>query len=191
MEMPRVPGNWQGVVNRLNDSTDEIKGYFDPVPELIECYRWEVSISYLFTRVEQAHNHLLRGAAVKLHRVNGSTANRFVDRQHMTRKEFSRLYKNVVGDAISARSAKILSEAEKIRDRVVHGKDVAEKDKRTAIVYIVEYAEMINEKLQEKANFSPFKADQRGFAGSQRTLPDATSSWVMKGFGFGNQERTE
>ncbi|MDE0003290.1 MAG: hypothetical protein OXQ29_11400 [Rhodospirillaceae bacterium] len=191
MEMPRVPGNWQGVVNRINDSTDEIKGYFDPVPELIECYPWEVSIGYMFTRVEQAHNHLLRGAAVKIHGVNNSTATRFVDRQHMTRKEFSRLYKNVVGDAIPKRSVKILSEAEKIRDRVVHGKRVAQKDQRTAIVYIVEYAEMINEKLLEKANFFPFKADQRGYAGRRTTLPDATSAWVMKGLGFGNQGQTE
>ena len=36
MEMPRVPGNWQGVMNRIDDSSDEIKGYFDPVSELIE-----------------------------------------------------------------------------------------------------------------------------------------------------------
>ena len=165
MEMPRVPGNWQGVMNRIDDSSDEIKGYFDPVSELIEHYRWEVSIGYMFTRVEQAHNHLLHGAAVKIHGVNGSTANRFVDGQHITRKEFSRLYKNVVGGAMPTRSVKLLSEAEKIRDRVVHGKRVAEKDQGTAIIYILEYAEMINTELQEKANFSPFKADQRGYAG--------------------------
>lgn len=65
MDMPRVKGNWQGVVNRIDGSTDEIRGFFDPVSELIEHYRWEVSIGYMFTRVEQAHNHLLRGSAIK------------------------------------------------------------------------------------------------------------------------------
>ena len=101
-------------------------------------------------------------------------------------EEFSRLYKNVAGGAVPARAAKLLSEAEKIRDRVVHGKRVAEKDQRTAIVFIVEYAEDINAQLQDKANFSPFKADQRGYAGRRTILPEATSAWVMKGLGFGS-----
>ena len=147
MQLPRVPGNWVGVVARIDASSEEVKSFFDPISELIEHYRWEVSIGYMFTRVEQAHNHLLRGAAVKIHGVNGSTANRFVDGQHITRKEFSRLYKNVVGGSVPARAAKFLSEAEKIRDRVVHGKRVVEKDQRTAIIYIVEYAEGINAEL--------------------------------------------
>ena len=79
MQLPRVPGNWVGVVARIDASSEEVKSFFDPISELIEHYRWEVSIGYMFTRVEQAHNHLLRGAAVKIHGVNGSTANRFVD----------------------------------------------------------------------------------------------------------------
>ena len=189
MQLPRVPGNWVGVVARIDATTEEVKSFFDPISELIENYSWEVSIGYMFTRVEQAHNHLLRGGAVKIHSVNAPTANRFVDGQHITRKEFSRLYKNVVGGAVPVRSAKLLSEAEKIRDRVVHGKRVVEKDQRLAIVYIVEYAESINAELQEKANFSPFKFDQRGYAGRKVTLPEATSAWVMKGLGFGNHVR--
>ena len=88
MQLPRVPGNWVGVVARIDASSAEVKGFFDPISELIEKYRWEVSIGYMFTRVEQAHNHLLRGAAVKIHGVNARTANRFVDGQHITRKEF-------------------------------------------------------------------------------------------------------
>ena len=113
MQLPRVPGNWVGVVARIDASSEEVKSFFDPISELIEHYRWEVSIGYMFTRVEQAHNHLLRGAAVKIHGVNGSTANCFVDGQHITRKEFSRLYKNVVGGSVPARAAKFLPEAEK------------------------------------------------------------------------------
>ena len=193
MDLPRVPGNWRGVVARISGSSGDVRGYFDPVTELIEQYRWEVSIGYLFTcveqalftRVEQAHNHLLRGAAVKLHGVNAETARRFVDRQHMTRREFSRLYRNVVGDAVPERSARLLSDAEKVRDRVVHGKDVAGRDQRKAIVYVFEYAEGINARLQDKATFSPFRADQRGYAGRRVTLPKATSVCVMKGLGFG------
>ena len=127
MELPRVPGTWMGVVARIDASSEEVKGFFEPVTELIECYSWEVSIGYMFTRVEQAHNHLLRGAAAKIHGVNGRTANRFLDRQHMTRKEFARLYKNVVGEPIPEHAARLLSDAEKIRDRIVHGKSVQER----------------------------------------------------------------
>ena len=91
MQLPKVPGNWVGVVARIDATTEEVKSFFDPISELIRNYSWEVSISYMFTRVEQAHNHLLRGAAVKIHSVNAPTANRFVDGQHITRKEFSRM----------------------------------------------------------------------------------------------------
>ena len=128
MQLPKVPGNWVGVVARIDATTEEVKSFFDPISELIRNYSWEVSIGYMFTRVEQAHIHLLRGAAVKIHSVNAPTANRLVVGQHITRKEFSRMYKNVVGGAVPARSAKLLSEAEIIRDRVVNGKRVAEKD---------------------------------------------------------------
>ena len=85
MQLPKVPGNWGGVVARIDATTEEVKSFFDPISELIRNYSWEVSISYMFTRVEQAHNHLLRGAAVKIHSVNAPTANRFVDGQHITR----------------------------------------------------------------------------------------------------------
>lgn len=186
MQLPTVPGNWLGVVSRIDASTEEVKSFFDPLSNLVENYSWEVSIGYLFTRVEQAHNHLLRGAAVKMHSVNASTADRFVDGCHITRKEFSRLYKNVVGRSIPARSVKLLSDAEKIRDRVVHGKRVVPRDQRMAIVYIVEYAESINAEIQKRAKFSPFKYDQRGYVGRKATLPESTSAWVMKGLGFGS-----
>ena len=114
MDLPRVPGSWMGIVARINASSEEVQGFFDPVTELIEWYSWEVSIGYMFTRLEQAHNHLLRGAAVKIHGVNGRVANRFLDRQHMTRKEFARLYKNVVGESVPEYAARLLSDAEKI-----------------------------------------------------------------------------
>ena len=84
MQLPKVPGNWVGVVARIDATTEEVKSFFDPISQLIRNYSWEVSISYMFTRVEQAHNHLLRGAAVKIHSVNAPTANRFVDGQHIT-----------------------------------------------------------------------------------------------------------
>ena len=51
MQLPKVPGNWVGVVARIDATTEEVKSFFDPISELIRNYSWEVSIGYMFTRV--------------------------------------------------------------------------------------------------------------------------------------------
>lgn len=186
MNLPSVPRTWVGVVNKINSSSNEVQSYFFPIVELIENYYWEVSLGYMFTRLEQAHNRVLRGGAVKIHSVNNTIATKYVDDQHITRREFSRLFKNIVGVSMPDELATILRDAEKIRDRVLHGKSVTDGEKRKAIVFLIEYSEKMNQILQARARFKPFKYDQRGFAGRKNTLPNSTSVWLMKGLGFGN-----
>lgn len=179
-----VPGSWRGVVNRYRQSPAEVQAYFEDLPSLIETYDWEVSLGFLFIRVEKALNTMLYCGARKLHRANAEVARNFVDAHHMTRKEFRRLFSNVFGRHIPAATTAVLAEAEKVRDKVIHGKSVNDADFRKATVRVIEYAEAMNELVHEVAAFKPFTVDLRGFVGRAEALDKSTTKWLMKGLGF-------
>lgn len=179
-----VPASWRGVVNRYNVSTLEVQLYYKDLPALIENYDWEVSLGFMFTRVEKALNTMLYCGTRKMHRANSEVARRFVDAHHMTRKEFRRLFANVFGQEIPAATTAILTEAEKVRDKIIHGKSATDADKRKAIVRVLQYSEEMNALVHQVAGFKPFTTDLRGFTGRAEALDASTTQWLMKGLGF-------
>ena len=76
-----------------------------------------------------------------------------------------------------------LREAEKVRDKIVHGKSINNPNMRDAIYDVLEYATLLNEHLEEKAGFKPF-GDLRGFKGRGTPLDANTTRWLLKGMGF-------
>lgn len=186
-----VPSSWRGVVNRYKQSSLEVQAYFADLPELIETYNWEVSLGFLFIRVEKAMNTMLYCGARKIHRANADVAYRFVDSHHMTRKEFRRLFSNVFGAEIPAETTAILSEAERVRDKIIHGKSASEADKRKAIVRVIQYAEQMNSIVNRLAGFKPFTTDLRGFTGRAAALDESTTKWLMMGLGFQSKKPSE
>lgn len=179
-----VPGSWRGVANRFRNSTPEVQQYFNNLPDLMDDYDWEVSIGFMFIRVEKALNTMLYCGARKMHRANSEVARNFVDSHHMNRKEFRRLFTNIFGRAIPVDTAAVLSEAEKVRDKVIHGKTSTDADKRRAIVRLIQYAEEMNALVHDIAGFKPFTNDLRGFTGRGESLDASTTRWLMQGLGF-------
>jgi hypothetical protein len=179
-----VPGSWRGVTNRYLSCPAEVQGYYEALPSLIENYDWDVSLGFMFIRVEKGLNNMLYCGARKLHRAHSEVARRFVDKHHMTRKEFRNLFKNVFGEHVPSALTTLIQEAEAVRDKVVHGKNVTDADHRKAIVRVLEYSEDMNDLVQRLAEFKPFTTDLRGFAGRGDALDERTTSWLMKGLGF-------
>ena len=178
-----IPGTWRGIIHRYNACSSEVKVYFSHFPSLAENYPWDVSIAYMFSLVELAQNMAIYCGVVKLHKVNGTMARTAINNQHMTRGVFKELYKSIFGKPLRASVVKKIEEAEKIRDKIIHGKSVSEEDKRKAVVDILEYAEAFNSELNTVANFKPF-GSLKGFKGRARSLDKSTSRWVLKGVGF-------
>src|SRR3546814_20094524 len=118
---------------------EEIKSYFEAIPDLIEGYVWEVSLAFMFTRVEKAMNRMLYCGVVKLHRANSTTASVMVNKHHMTRREFKRLFSKVFGTAVLKELNEILAEAEKVRHKVVLGTALNAAEMRHATVGLIEY----------------------------------------------------
>lgn len=153
----------------------------------MEQYDWEVCLGFMFIRVEKALNTMLYCGARKMHKANSGVAHRFVDSHHMTRKEFRKLFSNVFGRTIPADTTAVLTEAEKVRDKVIHGKTASDADKRKAVVRVLQYAEEINVLVNEVAGFKPFTSDLRGFTGRGEALDASTTAWLMRGLGFTNR----
>ena len=132
--------SYKGLLKKYDDLPEEIKNYFKELPNLIneEKQLYEVTLAYLFLKIEQAQNRCLYGGMVKIHRSNTTFASRIINKQHLTREGFKKLYKNIFGIPLSENSVSKLKEAEKIRDQVIHGKEVSDKDLRKAIVDCLE-----------------------------------------------------
>lgn len=179
MPTPRT----RGILNRYNALPDEIKTYFEHFPRLAEEFSWDVSISYLFSLVELAQNMTIYCGVVKLHRVNSTLARIAVDNHHMTRGAFKDLYNTIFGKPLKKTVVDKIAEAEKVRDRILHGKKVSEADKRKAIFDVLEYAEAFNAEVYRVASLKPF-GSLKGFKGRAKPLDKSTSRWILKGIGL-------
>lgn len=176
--------SYKAVLAAHSNAPSQVQVYFDTLPWLVTNRDWEVALAYMFIRLERAHNMTLYCGAVKVHRANCTLARSVVDVHHLTRDGFLDLFENVIGKPIPDSLVKKIRDAEKTRDRVVHGKRVLVADIRNAIVDILEYAADLNVFVRAEAGFMPF-SDLRGFKGRAASLDGRTTRWLMKGLGFG------
>lgn len=179
-----IPSTYKGVIKRLKDSTHIVRKYFEHLPKLAGEFPWEVSLAYLFAMTERAHNDMIYGGVVKLHLVDKDLAESIVQRQHMTRDGFLGLFAEIFGKQVPKKVLKPMKEAERIRDRAIHGKKVSDSAYRTAVVRIIEYAEAFNAFARDMDSVEPFGGDWRGFKGRAASLGKGTSRLVLKGLGF-------
>jgi hypothetical protein len=178
--------SYKALMNTYNACPPEIKSYFGQFPELIRSFRhqYQVCLAYLFFRLEMAQNRTLYCGVVKLHRAHRQLAQSAVYSQHLTRQSFLDLFQRVFGQPLPAGISDRLKDAEKVRDRVLHGKSVGAPEMREAMHDVLQYAIQMNVHLQAKAGFKPF-GDLRGFKGRGSPLDKSTTRWLLKGIGFG------
>lgn len=182
--MKRIP-SYKALLALYNAKPEEIKYHFQHLPKLVsDELPYDIAIAYSFLKIEQAQNRALYGGVVKIHRGNAELAKRVINIQHLTRDGFKALYTNIFGGHLQDVIVKKLNEAEKTRDKVIHGKTVTDNELREAIADVLDYAEAFNSAVDETAGFKPF-GDMRGFKGRADSLDIRTTKWLMKGLGFG------
>lgn len=179
-----IPANRRSLKNRLDASPAQVRSYFDELPDLLANFSLDVALAYMFARVELAHNMALYCGVVKLHKANREVARSVIDAHHMTRTDFHDRFEIVFGRSFPKDASVLLEGAEDVRDKVMHGKRPLEREKREAIAAVLDYAVKLNDVLGGIAGFRPF-GDLRGFKGRGKSLPKATSRWILKGMGFG------
>jgi len=77
---------------------------------------------------------------VKLHSVNSEVARSVIESFHLTRDGFLEKAEVVLGRAIPKDVISLLRDAEKTRDKVMHGKKTLDSEKRQALAKAIEYA---------------------------------------------------
>lgn len=181
-EMKKIIKSYKGILTEYQSLPENIQKYFEYFPELIKG-DYEIAIAYLFFKIEQGQNRLLYGGAVKLFGADIEVARNIVNYHHLTRDGFKQIYKNIFNKSLPDRIIKQLKEAEKTRDKVVHGKQVKEDQLRQAITDCLIYAKLVNEEIKNIASFEPF-GDMRGFKGRKESLSKDVTHFLLKGLGF-------
>lgn len=184
--MPPIP-TYKALLKCYKARSAAVRTHFSHLQKLVnDDLPYEIAIAYSFLKIEQAHNRALYGGVVKIHRCNAEFAYRIMNLQHLTRPGFKDLYKNVFGKPLQASTAGKISDAEGIRDEVIHGKQVSDGELREAIADVLLYADEFNSEVHALAGFNPL-GGMRGFIGRGETLDKRTSKWLMRGLGFGVQ----
>jgi hypothetical protein len=173
-----------GLRKAYGSSPENVQDYFSELPRILEAgLSLDVALAYVFARVELAHGNCLYCGIVKLHKVDSGLAGRAVQKFHMTREVFRNKYLVIYGRPIPEALTRLMTFAESVRDRVLHGKDATDDQKRNAIAHVLEYSKELNDYTFSLAGLRPF-ADLRGFKGAATALGSETSRWVLQGMGF-------
>jgi hypothetical protein len=175
-----VAKTYKEVLNHFNNAPSDVREYFPDFPELVERYTLEVSVSYLFSRIEQAKHMTIYCGIVKKHWCNSALTKQMVNEEYMSRGRFKELFKIVFGKNVSKRILEKLEVGESMRDKITHGKPWTPKEVREGLVSAIDFATEFNEFIQNSAGFRPFGSLQ-GFKGRAESLPKSTTRWVLQG----------
>lgn len=178
-----IPASYKSLIRHFQGQSQQIQDYLGNFENLIQSYSYEVTVAYCFFKLEQAYNRTLYGGARKLHKVQHQVLTQVLDRQHLSREGFLTFYNVIFGKAVTTSTQSKIKFAEKIRDRIIHGKSVPNVDSRRCLAELLDFATELDKEVQAAAGFSPF-ADMRGLNGSRTSLDKATTRWVLRGMGF-------
>ena len=171
------------VMEKFDSCPEEVRTYFSDLPRLLESFALDISISYLFAQVERAHNAALCFGAVRIHKANRNVARATIGVQHMTREGLLQKFETVFGEPIPDEVRQEIEAAEIVRDKILTGQPVQEKEKREAIGHLFDYAQAFNRLVYGLARFKPF-GGQKGSDGCAESLSKSATRWMLKGMGF-------
>ena len=184
------PQNKTQLIRVFESQPNEIKSYFGQSPELIKNFSWDVSISYIFSRIEIVKRTSLYCGLVKIHWTQPALTRSLLDKEHITRARFKDLFRVIFDKQISPEILAKLSRAEAIRDKVAHGKSLTQAEARQCIADALGFANDYSYFMLETLGSSPF-ADLRGFKGRAEPLTKETTRWVLRGMGIPPVSRKE
>ena len=183
--------SYKGVIDHYQKAPQQIQGYFSNFADLVSVrhYRWEIPISYVFSRVELAKRNTIYCGIVKLHWCDAELTRRLVNEDHMSRSRFLDLFAVVFRCQVPKDIVAKLKNSELVRDKVAHGMKWEESEAREGLVNVIDFAKDFNDFVDGKAGFRPF-GDLTGFKGRGEPLTKATTRWVLKGIGIPKKEQS-
>lgn len=178
-----MPANYRQLLTAFEGKPQGIRDYFSDFPSLVEDYDWPVSVAYVFMRIEALKHTVLYCGIRRLHRADAEMTWDMLNKDHMSRGRFRELFEIAFGKPIDKPIVDKLGAAEKMRDRVVHGKALSDADMRTGLRDAFDFCEAFDEFVYDAGGFRPF-GPLRGFVGRGKPLSKDTTRWVLRGMGI-------
>jgi hypothetical protein len=178
-----MPANYRQLLAAFEAKPKNIRDYFDDFPKLVEEHDWEVPVSYVFLRIERVKHTTLYVGIRRLHRADAAMTWDALNKDHMSRGRFRDLFKIVFGAPIDPAILDKLAAGEKMRDGVVHGKNVSDAAMRTGLRDAFDFCDAFDQFVERTGGFRPF-GELRGFVGRGKPLSKETTHWVLRGMGI-------
>ena len=180
---------YKGVIQHYQAAPEGVRNYFPDFVELVERYNWEVPISYVFSRIEQARRITIYCGIVKLHWCESTLTWKLVSEDHMARGRFRELFKIVFGRKIPDDLMTKLEKGEDVRDKIAHGMKWTPKEAREGLTSVLDFATEFNDFVYQLAGFRPF-GDLRGYKGRKEPLTKTTTRWILRGMGIPQKNKS-
>ena len=178
--------NRKQLLEIYNNSSEEIKNYFGHFPELIkDVFPYEISIGYLYSKIEAAHKMALYIGIVNRYLLNGPTTKKTVIDERINRPRFKIFFHKIFEQEIRGDILYRLEQADKVRNSILHGGSYSDDDVRHALSHILEYTKLFNEFVDGIKGFKPIGGDLRGVINTRSDRATETASLLaLKGMGF-------
>ena len=178
-----VPKNYRQVLNEYEACPEYIQKYFEVFPDLIE-FPYEVSIGYLFSRIERAHKMAFYVCIVRRYKLDPATTRKIVINQRMERPRFKNFFEKIFGCEMPADALKELGEADQVRNNILHGDDFTDNDARKAIACILKYAQLFNSFVNKIEGFKPLDTLSGTLPNRAPLIEEPATLLALKGMGF-------
>jgi hypothetical protein len=177
-----------GLKKKFEALLPQTKTYLVGIESLLdEPKTFGVALAFAFMKVEEGQHRALKCGLVRIHKCNSKKVDEALGKQHFTRSYFKTVFKNVMGEEVETVGLDAINKAEKVRDKLIHGKGASQADLREAIINVFEYITVLGKQVEAKTSKNPF-GDLRGLAGKTTLMDPVPSYWLLKGLGFYNEK---
>ncbi len=183
--MPKISSR-EKITNYLDGQSDGVKWYFTLLPELLDNISTpEPALYYCFQRIESAQRVGLYCLLMRAYRTDSKLAWGAVDRLDITRRNFLDFYEAVAGHKLPPTLRATIEPAEKVRDRIIHGRQESKASVHNAILSCLKFADTLNDAFFVGVGFRPI-GPLKGVTGmkGKPQLDQKISRAVLRGLGF-------
>ena len=182
--------SYRGLVKKFQALPEGTKTYLKGLGPLIsEPITYPVALAFSFMKLEEGNHRALKCGLIRTHKCNSGKVDDALFKQHFTRQYFRTVFKNVFGKEVERELLETLQKAEKVRDKLIHGKGASDSDLRIGIAGALDYIDGLGAFVESETKKNPF-GDLRGLAGKSSLLDPVPSFWLLKGLGFYNDKNS-
>ena len=183
-----VPKNYAALKKIYDALESDEKSYLIKLePLLSDAKNYEIALAYCYMKLEEGHHRALKCGLIRIHACDARKVDEYLQKQHFTNKTYNSVFKNIIGTSIPSKAQSVHSDAQEIRNKIIHGKSVSSPDLRSAIYYSLEYMRIVGELVKKKTGKNPY-GNLQGLAGTKKLLPAKSTIWMLKGFGIDGKD---